>query len=126
MKFARYVFLIAGIYGILAVAPMYFMETQIGVDFPPPINHPEYFYGFIGVTLAWQVAFIFISTNPVRYRLLMIAAMLEKFSYTAAAVPLFLQGRVSSMVLGFSLVDLMLGILFVVAFVKVREEAAST
>lgn len=34
------------------------MESRNGIDFPPPINHPEYYYGFIGVAIAWQVAFI--------------------------------------------------------------------
>jgi len=57
MKFAKWVFRIAGIYGLIVVAPMYLSESQISRDFPPAITHPEYFYGFIGVTLAWQVLF---------------------------------------------------------------------
>lgn len=47
MNYARWVFRVAGVYGLLVITPMYFMEEQIGVDSPPPINHPEYFYGFI-------------------------------------------------------------------------------
>src|SRR5262245_63460257 len=50
MKFARIVFLVAGIYGLLVVAPQYFLEAKIGRDTPPPITHPEFFYGFVGVT----------------------------------------------------------------------------
>jgi hypothetical protein len=37
------VFQIAGVYGILVVAPMYFSESQILRDFPWAITHPEYF-----------------------------------------------------------------------------------
>ena len=53
MRFARYSFLIAGIYGLLSLSPMYFLEAKNGRDFPPAITHPEYYYGFMGVALAW-------------------------------------------------------------------------
>ena len=46
MKFARWVFAIAGIYGVISVAPLYFMEQAIGKQDPPPITHPVFFYGF--------------------------------------------------------------------------------
>jgi hypothetical protein len=59
MKFARRLFLIAGIYGVLVLAPQYFLEAKTGRDFPPPITHLEHYYGFIGVALAWQVFFLF-------------------------------------------------------------------
>ncbi|MDI1241860.1 MAG: hypothetical protein PSX80_08075, partial [bacterium] len=77
MRFARWTFLIAGIYGLLALVPMYFMESQIGVDTPPAITHPEYFYGFVGVAIAFQLVFLTISTDPAKYRPLMVAAMVE-------------------------------------------------
>jgi hypothetical protein len=67
MRFARWVFLLAGIYGIVAIGPQYFMEEKIGQDYPPAITHPEYFYGFIGVGLAWQVAFLIIARDPARF-----------------------------------------------------------
>jgi hypothetical protein len=57
MTFAKRVFFLAGVYGILALTPMYFLEARLGRDFPPPITHPEHFYGFVGVALAWQVLF---------------------------------------------------------------------
>jgi hypothetical protein len=52
LRFARVVFLVAGIYGILVLLPQYFLEERIGIDSPPPITHPEHFYGFVGVALA--------------------------------------------------------------------------
>ena len=62
----------AGVYGLIVMAPNYFLERQISQNDPPPITHPEYFYGFVGVALAWQVAFLLISREPVRLRPLML------------------------------------------------------
>ena len=118
MKLAKWVFLIAGIYGILVVAPMYFFENQIARDFPPAITHPEYFYGFIGVTLAWQIAFLVIASNPGRFRLMMLPAIFEKFSYVVAIAFLYSQERVAALAMGFAAVDLVFGILFVLAFIR--------
>ena len=118
MKLAKWVFLIAGIYGILVVAPMYFFENQIARDFPPAITHPEYFYGFIGVTLAWQIAFLVIASNPGRFRLMMLPAIFEKLNYVVAIAFLYSQERVAALAMGFAAVDLVLGILFVLAFIR--------
>ncbi|HSE32464.1 MAG TPA: hypothetical protein VLA93_12910 [Pyrinomonadaceae bacterium] len=120
MKFARIVFLIAGVYGLLVMLPQYFLESKIGRDSPPAITHPEFYYGFIGVTLAWQVVFIIISRDPVRYRALMIAAVLEKVGFVFALIVLFLQHRVSSTMLAPGAIDALLGVLFIAAFVKTR------
>src|SRR5689334_16082459 len=70
-KFASRVFLGAGIYGVIALLPQYFLEKKLGQDFPPPLTHPEHFYGFIGVALAWQLVFLTISRDVQRYRPLM-------------------------------------------------------
>lgn len=118
MNFAKWVFLISGVYGILLITPMYFTENQVNTDFPPAITHPENYYGFIGVTLAWQIAFLMISINPVRYRLLMIAAVIEKLSFATALAVLFGQGRVATLLLWFGGVDLLLAVLFFAAFLR--------
>ena len=52
MRFARVVYFIAGIYGLLVLLPQYFLEEKTGRDFPPAITHPEFFYGFIAVAVA--------------------------------------------------------------------------
>jgi hypothetical protein len=36
----------------MTLLPLYFLEENQGTDFPPPLAHPEHFYGFIGVALA--------------------------------------------------------------------------
>lgn len=122
MKFAKTVYLVAGVYGLLVMVPQYFLEHQNSVNFPPPINHPEYYYGFIGVTVAWQVAFLIISRDPERYRPLIIATVIEKFTYVFAVLILYAQVRVTSLVIVFfALIDLVLGTLFVLAYTKVRS-----
>jgi hypothetical protein len=121
MKFARYTFLAAGIYGILLITPMYFTEAQIAADFPPALTHPEYYYGFVGVTLAWQIAFILISRDPLKFRLLIPVTVVEKYSYGIAILWLYAQQRVPPFAVGFGLVDLLLGTLFIVAFFKTKQ-----
>jgi hypothetical protein len=125
MKFAKRVFLIAGIYGLIVLPPLYFLEDKTGRDYPPPITHPEYYYGFIGVTLAWQILLVVISTDPVRYRPIMIMPMLAKTSFVIAVTILFIQGRVAATTFGASMVDLLLVILFLIAYARLRTSGAT-
>jgi hypothetical protein len=67
MRFARRTFLLAGISGVLMVAPLYFEERFVA-DFAPAINHPEFYDGFAGLCLAWQLMFLVIASDPIRYR----------------------------------------------------------
>jgi hypothetical protein len=118
MKFAKRVFLISGSYGLVVLLPQYFLESKTGRDFPPSITHPEFYYGFIGVAIAWQVLFLFLARNPNRYRPMMIPSILEKASFAIAVIILFLQNRVSSLMLGAGIPDLIFCVLFVVAYLK--------
>ena len=122
VTFARRIFMIAGVYGILVLVPQYFLEESVGRDFPPPITHPEHYYGFIGVALAWQLLFLIIVRNPVRYRAAMVAAILEKLTFGLACVVLFIQGRLSSVVLGAGVLDLTLAVLFVASYRRTPRE----
>jgi hypothetical protein len=118
--FARRVFWWAGIYGLIVLLPQYFMEGRINRDFPPPITHPEHFYGFVGVALAWQFVFLTIARDPVRYRPLMLVAILEKLSFGFAALVLFWLGRITLVVLAPALVDLALATAFAMAYRSTR------
>lgn len=122
MKFAKRVFLISGIYGLIVVLPLYFLEEKTGRDYPPAITHPEYYYGFVGVTAAWQIVYLMISTDPIRYRLLMIPPMLAKSSFVVAVTILFFQGRVSSTMVGASMIDLLLVVLFFVSYLRTPRQ----
>jgi hypothetical protein len=118
MKFAKIVFWIAGIWGVLVITPLYFLFDLISRNDPPQITHPGFFYGFAGAALAWQIAFLFIAQDPARFRPLMIPSILEKASYGVAVLVLVLQGRMHPSDLVFGCTDLLLGILFVVAYFK--------
>ena len=124
MKFAKIVFWIAGLWGLLIFTPLYFMFDLISRKDPPPITHPGFFYGFVGVALAWQVAFLFIATDPARHRPLMIPSVLEKFSYGAAVVVLVLQSRMHPSDMVFACTDLLLGVLFVIAYLNAPPRPA--
>ena len=93
MKFARWVFNIASVYGVISVAPLYFMERTINQQNPPSITHPMFFYGFTGVTLAWQLLFFAIARQPMRLRPVIPFAVLEKLSFGLAAMVLYRQAR---------------------------------
>lgn len=122
MKFARYTFLIAAIYDILVLPPLYFQIEKIGRDDPPPITHPEFYYGFIGVALFWQLAFLIIAYDPVKYRAMMIPGILEKLAFVIPAVLLFFGGNLSTLLFGAAMIDFAHSILFVVAYFKTPAE----
>lgn len=124
MRFARIVFLIAGIYGVVVLTPLYFMENTIGNRTPPAITHPEYFYGFIGVGLGWQVLFLILSSDPVRYRPMMIPSILEKVSYGAALLALYSLHRIPTAVLGIGSMDWVFAVLFAAAYLKTSRSQA--
>src|ERR1700676_1555362 len=49
VRFAKIVFRVAAIWGVLVITPLYFMFDLISRNDPPPITHPGFFYGFAGV-----------------------------------------------------------------------------
>ena len=118
MKFAKIVFWIAAIWGFLVITPLYFMFTLIGEKDPPPITHPAFFYGFVGLALVWQIAFIVIATDPIRFRPMMIPAILEKLVYAVPVMVLVLQKRMHPTDLIFSATDLTLGALFLAVYLR--------
>jgi hypothetical protein len=118
MKFAKVVFWIAGIWGVLILTPLYFMFDVIGRQDPPAITHPGFYYGFVSVGLAWQVAFLVIARDPVRFRLMMIPAVLEKFGWGASLLVLYFQNRIHPSDLALGGVDTLLGMLFLLAFFR--------
>ena len=121
MTFAKRVFLGAAIYGLVVLLPQYFLEDKTGRDFPPAITHPEYYYGFVGVAVAWQIVFVLISRDPVRYRPIMLAAIVEKASFGLPAIVLYLNSRLSGQMLVAGLIDIALGVLFVIAYRRTEQ-----
>ena len=118
MKFAKIVFWVAAIWGFLIITPLYFMFHLIGEKDPPPITHPAFFYGFVGVAFVWQIAFAFIARDPIRFRPMMIPAIFEKLVYSIPVIVLVLQKRMNPSDLIFSATDLTLGALFFAAYLR--------
>ena len=125
VQFAKIVFRVAGIWGVIILLPMYFLYERYGQIYPPPLTHPEVFYGFLGVTMAWQIAFLIIASDPARFRPIIIAAMFEKFVYVAMLLLLLAQKQIVAEQAAVGVPDLFLGILFVIAFLKTRRRGVS-
>ena len=119
MRFASRVFTGAGIWGLLVLTPLYFTFDLVGREYPPPITHPDLYYGFIGLAMAWQFGFLVIGRDPVRFRPMIIPAVLEKFIFVASQTALYMQGRVRAGQLAVAGPDLILGILFIIALFTV-------
>lgn len=116
VQFATRVFQIAGIWG-LVIMPLAYGAHLLGLEGATiDTDRPEIVHGFFLVTLAWQTVFLFIATDPLRYRPLMLAAMLEKFPFTLAVLILYANGQVPATTLALGLIDGLLGMLFSVAY----------
>jgi hypothetical protein len=116
MKFARWIFRIAGIFGLLVMLPIAFAEKTIEQVMPPAVNHPEFFYGFVLLNMCWQILYLFLATDPVRYRPMMLPAFLAKATGVVALTWLTLQGRISSQWTLTIILDGAFAFLFLVAF----------
>jgi hypothetical protein len=119
-SFSKIVFLVAGIYGLVVLMPGFFSEKMLAEKMPPAITHPEFYYGFFGVAVAWQVAFLIISRHPQRFRPIIPAAILEKLAYCVACGVLFTLGRVTLIVALGGAGDFILGTLFAVSYFRLR------
>jgi hypothetical protein len=125
MRFAKIVFFVAGIYGFLVLTPIYFMENKIGRETPPAITHPEYFYGFLGVGLSWQVLFLVLSTDPLRYRAMILPSILEKATWGIALIILFSQRRLPLSSFAIGSVDWIFAFLFLAAYFNTKPSRAA-
>jgi hypothetical protein len=116
MKLARLVYFSATIYGVLVLLPMYFLKERLEQDNPPPITHVEFYYGFVGAALCWQLVYFLLGVDPVRYRPIMIPAILAKLNFGIACLILFIQGRIATSTFALSSVDLLFAVLFSVVY----------
>jgi len=120
MRFARWVFLLAAIYGFAVTTPMFFLERRIGIDSPPPITHPEFYYGFVLLVIAWQLMFLLVASDPIRYRPVMLVGIIEKFSFAIPVPILFAIGRVSPGIFVFSMIDAAWAVLCAMSYWKTQ------
>ncbi len=126
MKLARWTFRLAGIFGLIVMVPILFAEKLIEQIMPPAVSHPEFFYGFVILNICWQILYLFLSKDPIRYRPMMIPAFFAKASGPAALMWLYLQGRISSQWITTIILDGVFAGLFLVSFWLTRQKSVST
>jgi hypothetical protein len=121
MKTVRWIFLIAGIYGVLALIPVIFAELYG----PPVVAAPEFYYGFAFLALVFQFIFFAIARDPVRLRVLIPICILEKLAFFGPSVVLYAMGRLhmGGPFIG-ALIDGVLMLFFTFAWFKSRAEPA--
>jgi hypothetical protein len=72
------------------------------------------------VGLAWQFLFLVLSTDPIRYRPMMLPSILEKIAYGMGLIVLYVQGRLALSTLAIGSVDWILAFLFLAAYFKIK------
>jgi len=107
MKFARFVFAIAGALGVVASIGLYFTPGSF------------VYYGLIAAIWAWQVAFFMIAWDPRRFRPIMIPSIIEKLVWVVTLTVLHLRGEATAAELARNAIPHgLLGVLFVIAFFR--------
>ena len=110
-KFPARMFRWAAIYGVIVLVPLYLT--------PLPLTGAEVFLGFVGLALVFQGVFWTIGGDPVKYRALMPLAVAEKLVFAVPCLALWASGYpVNRPVAAFSLIDLLLGLGFFIAWRK--------
>ena len=120
MTFAKFTFIGAGIWGVVVLTPLYWLFDVTGRPYSPPMDHPQFFYGFLSVAMAWQIAFLVIGSNPARFRPLMIPSIVEKLGHVGGVAVLYSNARIPTIDAQAAMPDFLLALLFIVAFVKTR------
>ena len=130
IKFAQRLFLGAGIYGIVVLAPLFFLEHPIGAYDPPAITHAEFYYGFVCTAFAWQIVYLMLSRDPIRLRPMLIPAILGKTGFALSVFVLCAQGRLAAQHVVLPAIDLLLAALFAWAYLALgshrEQETAKT
>lgn len=115
VTFARRVYVIAAIYGFLAVPALYF------TDAPDP--HRLLYFAFAGIALVFQGVFLVIARDPLRYAAFLPLTVFEKISFGIPALAFWSQRQAESDLALGGAVDLLFAALFIIAWLKMRKAA---
>jgi hypothetical protein len=119
---ARWLFRGAAIYGLVILLPLYFLEQQVAAP-AALLDHPIYYYGFVGAAAAWQLVYWTIGSDPVRYRAFMPLSVIAKLGFWIPSLILWLNGRAPTSTFVVTNVDLILGIAFSFAWRTLKTSA---
>ena len=117
MRFAKWVFTLAAVYGFITVPPDYFLEAMSARRYGA-LGQPLWYYGLLGLVLVFQLLYFVIGRDPVRYRPMMPVALLAKLVFAATAFAMWFAGRTPLEQALFTLPDLAWSVLFVIAWLK--------
>jgi hypothetical protein len=127
-KWPTIIFKGAGVYGIIVMLLLLVAPAKVLGE--PTVVHPEYYFGFVMVGMVWQIAFLVVGSDPIRYRPMMIVCMCEKFFYITLLAFLILTDRAPTRMIPAVVLDGLLGCAFVYAYrvtpAAWRATAAST
>ena len=116
MKLTKWIFLIAGIFGLLITVPLVFAEKIMAVQ------QPEFYYGFVFLDICLQIVYIIISISPIRFRPIMIPAFLAKASGTVTLSWLYLTDRVPMPWVAIGAIDGVFAVLFIIGYFSTPKE----
>ena len=120
---AKLIFRVAAVWAILALTPILFFPNRIGNPVPRPLTEPEYFHGFLALSLLFALLYLVIATNPIRYRPVMWIGILQKFVYPLAIFGLLSTHRAPPTKSFYAGVEFLFGLLFILALIKTPKEA---
>jgi len=119
---ARWLFRGAAIYGLIVLLPLYFLEKMAAAP-APALDHPEYYYGFVGAAATWQLVYWAIGADPVRYRAFMPLGVIAKLGFWLPCLFLWLNGRTPTSTFIPANGDLLLGLAFLFAWRTLKTPA---
>ena len=125
MAFAKWVFTLGGIFGLIMITPLFFLEGEMARMSGAPLSQPENYYGFVGVTFAWQLVYLVIGRNPAPYRPIMLLGALGKVIFFTSCWVLAYQGRTPVLTAVIASPDIVLAGLFLAAWWRTRATAAA-
>ena len=91
-------------------------EKEVEELYPPALTHPEWYYGFVSVTLAWQIVYLMMWRDPLRFRPMLLPAIGGKVGFATSVLVLFAQQRLDATSACLVSIDLLLAALFFWAF----------
>ncbi|MDB5710928.1 MAG: hypothetical protein JWL96_2998 [Sphingomonas bacterium] len=115
LKAPKRIYTIAGIYGLIVLLPLYFGEHAMAA-LGQVLTKPEYYYGFLGAACSFQLVYLMIGRDPLRFRPLMPLTLIAKLSFTIPVAILFLSGRVDLFVMIMASIDALIGLAFLWAW----------
>jgi hypothetical protein len=124
MVFARRVFTWAAVFGFVMVAPLLVAEGLVARLLHHALNQPQWYYGFAEVALGFQVVYLIIGRDPVRYRPLMPVCGVAKLGFGVTMWTLVGLGRTDPLLGLAATPDLLWAAAFLLAYRLTPRSAA--